>query len=413
MAIISTIRPSDDDEARIFPLPHSWQTGFIVSFEYLTDILTSANGKEQRRAVRNEPRLYAEGGVVFDAMAQVYYDAFQAGWQPRPTIAVMEHQAVKMIAGMGPNNMTAQIAGFESDDFYFPPGSTVVLSDGYRRETRTVSSCGASSITFSDTSPTGWPFGTRIMPAFTSRQGNTQTTQRYTSRAGDGRFKIEADPDADVFIPQVQEESDLVFLGERELFTKRLNWSAGIGLDAQWDRQPLDYGYGVIQQFIANDFPTRVMKMNYAAANLQGAYEIVGFFMRHFGRNREFLLPTWEDDIPYTALAGGGKAILIQGEAFAYAYKDSTVFRRIMVRYTDGTQSHHVVDYIEPLPDTNSSVLWVTDTLPAAQLTPENVQGISWVLNCRFAVDRLDVTFLTNGVSTFPLSFVSLENFEV
>lgn len=408
--VISTIYPSPSDPARIVPLPHSWDRPFRVSFEYQTDILTSSNGKEQRRAVRVSPRLYTEHNFVMDRLDKVAWDAYMAAWQPKPAVIGLEHLAVVLLSTMSAGSFTASVRGFEDAAFYFEPGSTVILSNGRRRETRTVATCGASSITFSDNSPVAWPADTRIMPAGIGQPDNGPNTVRVISRAGTSALRTMFAPDKQPAIPVIGEPE---LVGGREIFMKRLNWANGPEVQHAWDRDPVDAGFGVVAQYYANAFPTRIFKANYVGKDHTDAYEVINFFMRHYGMNREFLLPTWEDDIPFVAIAGGGLAILVEGTNFAYGYMDSTVFRRIMIRFVDGTYFHDLVDYIEPLPDTDSSVIWLKDMLPVEKMTPANIAGISWVLVSRFAIDRLDVDFLTNSVATFPISMQSLENYEV
>jgi hypothetical protein len=147
--------------------------------------------------------------------------------------------------------------------------------------------------------------------------------------------------------------------------------------------------------------------------NLRQVYALLNFFQRHKGMNREFFMTTWEDDVPFSSLSGGGLSILINGTSFGIAYKDSTVFRRIMIRYADGTISQHKVDYVEVLPDTFSSVLRVVEPLPVTEITPQNVRGISWVLCARFASDRMDVDFLTSDKASISIPIQTLENNEL
>ena len=56
MAVVSTRTPSASDEVRIVPVRHNWGSAYRVSLEFKTDIITSGNGREQRRAVRELPR---------------------------------------------------------------------------------------------------------------------------------------------------------------------------------------------------------------------------------------------------------------------------------------------------------------------------------------------------------------------
>ena len=118
-------------------------------------------------------------------------------------------------------------------------------------------------------------------------------------------------------------------------------------------------------------------------------------------------------DLACQSASDSAECGVVAGEAFGHTYQDSTVFRRVMVRYTDGTVTYHQVEYIQPLPGTESSVVRVIEPLPVDELTPQTVLGISWLLVARFAVDRMDIDFLTNGVAEFSIAMKTLENFEL
>jgi len=227
--------------------------------------------------------------------------------------------------------------------------------------------------------------------------------------AGLMSFLFEADP--------VQELTLLgdaapVYVGGKETLEKKPNWRESVDINFVWDRQPIDYGYGAIGSPVDFKFPARITKATYLARDRMEGWDIINFFNRHQGQRLSFFTPTFEDDIPYSAISGGGLAILIKGTAFAYTYMDNTVYRRIVLRLADGSYSYHLVDFIEALPS-GDSVLWVTEALPVLALNRETVRGISWCLSSRFATDELVMTFPSNTVAEFSLAIRSLENFEI
>jgi hypothetical protein len=413
--VVQTEVPRDTDDFRIFPVSQNWVEPFKFSMEFLTDIITSVNGKEQRRAVRNRPRFVAEYAGNVWKREKRNLEFLATGWQHQQVMFGLEHLSLRTTAAMAPE---APSVSFEPVDtvapFWLGAGMPVILVNGDDkgiRESRTIAAVGTSSITFQETSDGTFPVDSRIMPGYLGFLNQEQQTTHMTTRAGTANFSVPFRPAAGP--PLVPDLGEPYYIGNLELFPFKPNWASGVGEDFLWPHKVVDYNFGQWRNWTPVEFPSRLYRFDYARGDLRSAYEIMAFFQRHKGMRSEFFLPTWQDDIPYTTLAGGGLSILVDGQAFGHVYQDSTVFRRIMVRYTDGTVSYHQVEYVESLPDTDSSVVRVIEPLPVVELTPQTVTGISWLLVSRFAQDRLDMQFLTGGVSTFTLSMRTLENFEL
>lgn len=411
--IVQTEIPRSDDPYRILPVAHNWATAYRHSIEFKTDISRSVNGKEQRRAVRDEPRLSSEMTGILHASSRHNFDMLMTAWHPKKVMVGMDHLSVRTRGVLAAEADSVTIQPQPEVPWWFKADQIVILEHFDQpgvRETRTISSWSAGSLTFADTNDvSAVPARSRVLPAWPALVDPEQATTRLTNIAGTTAIKTNFDPETDM-LPIVGAP---VFEGLWEVFQWKPNWGGNAGMTHQWPYNIIDYEYGRRAVWDEIEFPTRVYQHTYVGRSNKQTYEIMNFFHRHKGMWKEFLLPTWDDDIQFTALTGGGQSILVAGEAFGTVYRDSTVFKRIMLRYPDGTVSYHKVDYIESLPGTNSSVLRVTEPLPVASLTASTVLGISWLLVCRFAIDRMDVDFLTNGVAQFTLNMQTVENFEL
>jgi hypothetical protein len=228
--------------------------------------------------------------------------------------------------------------------------------------------------------------------------------------AGTMSLSALVDPGSDTYQPTAD---GAYYLGFREYLNTRTDWGQAPQVSHSWVHDDIDYGYGRIRTYTPIKFPQRTAKTNYWAKGWKNNQNIIDFFGRQRGRNREFYYPSYERSIPYFAAAGLTKAILVKGLDFAYTYKDSTVYRRIVIRKKDGTDIHMQVDFIEALPDTDTSVVWLTDFLPDTELSPADTYGIWWVTVARFATDRLDVDWLTEDVAQFSFNVINLENLDV
>ena len=408
--MISSINPLPSDIARIIPLQHNWASPYRISVEYKTDVITSGNGKEQRRAVRAEPRYYTEASCNMGLETKRKLDYLMAVWGGKLMAAPVESLVVRTRQFMAPEQKSVPVSSDPSNPFWAAAKSDLVLSFEDIHESRRYSGGPIGGLMFSDESLTEFPKGTRVRPMVYGWLDANMTGNRLTNTVGTASYRFMVKPGSHFPAPNIGTPE---YVGGYEIFMKKPNWASPVAVEYTWERALVDYGYGTVEQYSPFEFHRRNTKADFTGRTPEEAYEVMSFFRRHLGQCREFLRPTWEDDVPFRALAGGGLAIIIDGTAFGQAYKDSTVFRRIMVRYRDGTYGHHVVDFVEVLPDTNTSVLWLTEPLPVAELTSANVIGISWVLVSRFSSDRLDLDFLTTSTAQFSLTMQSLENFEI
>ena len=415
--VVSTVYPSGGD-INIFPGVPNWRDRVRVSYEFKTDIITSGLGTEQRRAVRYYPRRYVEYTAHFNGESKLQLDYFMARGLADKTIIPEPSKYVVLTSTLGAGQRQVSYGNPHlawpspnSPPYWLRPGLPVLLVDGLRMETRLLSGFSFADLQFADESQVAFPVGTRVYPALQGYLRAEPKARRYTSDVTTLPIRFEVDPGSatEVF----PETSPGEMIGTREVFMKRPNWGNQVDVTYVYPREQEDYGFGATRSFKPYDFPSRIVQASFLGRDHREVQEVIEFFIRMRGRDREFLVPSWENDVPFYAITGNGFAILIPGLMFGHTYKDSTVFRRIMLRMADGTYHHHTVDFVETLPDTEFSVLWVRERLPVEELTPQSLIGISWVFVVRFASDLLEIDWVTDSVAQFGLSYQVLENYDL
>ena len=411
MTIISTINPTAGDEFGIFPLPHNWGRSFTTGYEFKTDITVSGNGKEQRSAVRWWPRVdFNFQSVYKDAAEKRLVDWFMLKWQDKLALFGDESMAVRTY-GLAAQADTIVVA---EDMWWMRPGQLVLLSDRARRETRTIAQVSPGSLRFTEKNDTVFPTWTRIMPAYRGRIDQGQRTNRLTSAKGTIDVRVDIDPAERMFTDAQIADVNVPVIGLHEFLDAKHNWREAIDRQHIFPMELTDYGYGRVASFNPYAFPAQLNKLQFDQKTRDDVLTYVRFFLRQRGRNREFLTQTYEPDVPYYAAAAGSFSLLVEGTAFGLAYLDTTVFRRVLIRTKAGDYIHRQVDYIEVLPDTNTSVVWLTEALPNdVNVAPNQIVMCSWVPVSRFASDRLEVEWLTNHVAQFSMSIQTLENFDL
>lgn len=425
----SQINPQDG-ETPLFYAHANWSGGVSVTYAYSTDIITSGRGIEQRRAVRNWPRRTLEYSAYHHGRQRLHLDWFMVRGLWREAICHDPTRAVRLLSPLAAFDAenAVQPAALTRADFahdgsrlteagtpdWLHENATVILAHEDRVETRTISSVQATvgdhgKVTFGDFSTTSFPAGTWVYPILTGTLQAEPEAPRATSTVAGLQVQFRLSPGESYGDPS----TEVTQLGAYELWTKKPNWAGGVSHSYIDPRDEVDYDFGPIDIQRTYAFPSRTIKADFVGRSVDETVAAIEFFMRHKGRQRAFFVETWEPDIPYSAIAGGGYSILIDGTAFGRTYHGTTVFKRIVITMADGTQHFAQVDYIDPLPDTLSSVLWVKDRLPVDDLSAGTIARISWVLLVRFASDILQVDWVTRTVSRFSLSWTVLENNEI
>lgn len=403
----STINPINT-EPRLFPLEHNWRTPFRESYDFKTDIITSGNGREQRRAVRFDPRRSVEMECRYKGEERNALDRFMITSQPEPCYFPLAHKIVRTIRPLGEEATSVLYGGGLRP--WMKDGMRVVICDGWRKETRILSGATATTLTFSDKTKTIFPEGSFIYACEIGWVQQDAQSSHLSSNAGTTRLRFDLDPATDT--PDVGNDG-AYFIGLREYLNRRINWGDGIDVTNVFPREMVDYGYGRVQAFIPFDFASVVRKVSFLGKDYDQTKQIVDFFQRHKGRQREFLAQSFEPNIPYFAISPGSNTIQVEGTGFANDYAGSTVYRRILIRPKVGDDIHRQVESITALPDTNTSVITLTENLPNQNLAPSETYGIYWVCVSRFSTDRLDVDWRSDTVAQLAFTMQSLENFDV
>lgn len=405
--IYSNVAPVMNQQYRVFPVAHSWANPFIVTYEYKTDLIRSGNGKEQRRAVRWFPRRTMEFSITYMDDQKFALDKFLDQAPDRLTWFPEENSVTFMTSEMGEDQQSVFVK--DANKGWMEPGVTVLLQYKGRAETRVISDAGGQVMQFTEFNKTVWPRGTKITAAVLCRLTSPES-QRLTNRAGTAKISAQVEPGMADYTPSVFGQE---FLGFREYFHWKQNWGVAPTVTHEYPRDDIDYGFGRVSAFVSEKFPQRTYKANFWRAGTPQVRQLLDFFGRHRGMWKEFFMSSFEKQIPYVATAGLTKSIFVEGLDFADTYMGSTVYRRVMIKRKDGTEIHRQIDFIEALPETNTSVIWVTEDLPDEPLAPNDTLGLFWVTVARLASDRLDVAWLTNEVAQFSLPFRNLENFDI
>ena len=393
--------------AKINPLYVNWSGPYSVEYQFKTDIFTTRNGREQRRALRQTPR------KIFDYLSTPYRDLFRAfqdllaSWHNNVVIMPELPRQVVLVEPLAVEDLTAEIAANTAD--WLVPNMQVIVANGDLYESRTIESVAGTTLTFSGPGLGDWPTGSKIHPALSGRVSGSLNGAHLTSNVARVQVKFEVTPASEMVLPLPN--PPLMFNG-RELFVTKFNWLHDVDVTYESEREVVDYQFGRV--LIATPFPfsSTVRKTTFLGRNYDETKLLLDFFCRCRGQRGEFYMPTWEEDIiVYQNVPSASADLRIRGTDFYTSYKDSTVYKAVMVRLKNGAVYYRRVQSVVLRDDDIGvdSVIVCDENFPAS-FTPADVLMVSWMPVWRHATDTLTIVWETNSVAQTEMTFKVLED---
>jgi hypothetical protein len=393
--------------AKISPVYPNWSSAFIIEYSFRTDIITTRSGREQRRAIRQTPRKrFQFEASPYGATWRTFLQTM-ALWQNN-TIFLPEYpRSVALASPLYAESQTVVLVEDAPD--WVVVGGSIILAHKEHHEVRIVQDVDGNVVTFTSASSYEFPAGSKLYYSVAGRLDASVSATRETNRVASVSVDFSVTPGS-------EEEEDYGTAGTtfkgRELFTVRPNWAAQPDVSFEWPRDVVDYDRGRTEIKTIIEFGTQTTTFTFVGRDFSGAEALRKLFCRMKGQQGEFYYPTWSPDIILKDTVDVGSRVLrIEGTDFATAFKDSTVFKAILIMKKDGTLLPRVVESIGTIDDLEGvdSTLVVTTAFDFA-LSEDTVRMICWLPVCRFASDSLTMEWLSSTVAQCQMSLKTLED---
>lgn len=388
--------------ARLWPYLPDWRSAYELRRSFLTDIITSRSNREQRRALRDVPRLSARhtsyiGGTELQA-AKLYLRA----WQNKPA-AVPDF--ARWVATTGDSGLGTDTLTIATPPAWIAVDRLIVLcGSGGTIELHTVESVVGSTVTIVGALAQAWPSGTIVRPALFGLLDGQMRGSRITR--GDQRLEtnIAVYPGGE---PPEDEGVAGTLFNSREIFEHEPNFSSQPSIDYIWPVEQVDYDIGRTAQFRPVDRAEHLIEAEFAGLSADNAQAIEQFFLRMKGRRGSFYRSSCEKDMTLAANVSASTQMNVVGTALATLFGSidyAANYVAIEIVQTDGTRLRRRVTAIA-INGSNSRV-----TLSSAITTTlATTARISWMPLVRFANDDLITRWITPSKATIRASFQTVK----
>lgn len=370
----------------VFPIWTQALRTLTVRREFRTDVITTRAGKEQRRALRTNPRKFVEFSSAFTGDNWRLFTTSMQFAQRTDWYFADKSRVVIAPDGMpvGDEVEVSEAAG------WLIAGAKVVLQEGPnsdRQEVFTISTVVGTTVTFTTPTSDDWPVNTLVFPALLGWLRGEVAGAPLRGTMIDVQFGIEVEPTEETIEPALP--ADATFNGRDVWTLEPFAFRPAVLSHTQY-REVVDPLSGPVSRFHPVEFASRLWRAEFPMSDPDNADKVRSFFENMKGARGEFYLPTFEYDLKPKVLSAAGSATLrVEGTLTEVAYNGSTTHKCVAVTHADGSIQYNEVASITT--NAGDTVITFQDTwLDPVEVTDR----VSWMPVWRFASDILDIQWL-------------------
>lgn len=379
-----------DNLARWTILPN-WRQPVIERLSWLSAVLTSDSGAEQRFGLRWSPRRSFEPIFTVTGRVRALLDVSLAAAGAAEWYVPVWHDGNVLTAplSLGAASITTDTAFRE-----FKVGGYVMLwQDEFTAEVHEVTSVGSGTVGIDPVTSREWPIGTRVFPCVRARIGDIPELSRKTGTVFEGgiRFDISTDNDWS----DVAATIDLpTYLGYRVL-TQRPNRREDLSLRYERMIEDLDADVGLTLRRDVSGLAFPVQSHSWLRLGREEQAKLRALLYDLSGRVTPLWVPTFDDDL---LLADDVDAVdttlLIRNAGFDAFGVPFAGREHIYIRLRDGT---HIFRQITGVVASGDTEVVTLSAAVGQTFTRGAVHSVSFMSLCRQNADEVEFNHITDG----------------
>lgn len=376
----------------VFGHPPNWAEPVRERLNWLTDVLLTQSGIEQRIGLRAAPRRGLEYALAtLNRHETNRLETVLIGWQARIFAVPVWTDVQTLAAPLAAGSLSIPCT---TADYEFAAGGLALLwraHDDY--EALEILSVDVAALTLKSATLADWPAGTRVYPIrlgmLPQRQGFTRATGHHVT--GQVAFSFVDNPGV------AAADSGDTYAGYR-VYLGRTNWREPVEIEAQRQLETLDYETGAPWVDDLSGLATLLKSWRWT---LQSRSEIValrGWLAARGGRRVPFWSASQAVDLEVIAAIGASdSAITVRNIGYA-SYLDGRADRRHLVIETlDGARHYRAITASSEI-DAASESLTIDATL-GVTLQPADIASVRFMHLVRLDSDEVEIEWHTSQVA--------------
>lgn len=404
-------KPQSSDDARlrlpVFLLRPNWRRGVLETLAWLTDVMTSETGAEQRRAVRRTPRRTFEATFDRQTMLRSYLDNFIAGIGQNDCVIPMwpYRTRLKEQAPSGATQISGDFTGYELDKNYL---AVIQGDDLLDFELVKIANITDTSLTLSTPIQFDWPEGTSITPARVAYLDNDVVSTALIPTVGSVTLRFNIKEENRWETPRWH---GMVHPADGQpVIQLRHNWARSIVQTFSRRSVMLDNDAGLPHIGDASNQSSSSLRVSTVHKGAQSVAQFKDILYKARGRMRRFYVSTGEADVILAQGVSAGPDVLV-AERSGYAQFNThaqAIRRNILVELNDGSFVINRITGVQTVGD--KELLILDETMGTIQQS--NVRQISFLAPARFEIDQFELQHHADitGVTEIPVVFRLFDN---
>lgn len=406
----------------MFSVLPTWEQGVTERLTWLTDVIDSETGAEQRRSVRRNARRQFEANFLRQRTQRDRLDTFFTGIGSAEFMFPLWHEAVRMEDGIDMEGSGVRFPDGELQYREYNKGDLVFVNKGDPDDYDILQvgdvDYNANRFTWAFPPPRAWPIGTRIYPMRAARL--SQTNPRMSN------------------ISDMVARATLVF-DCSDAYSIAADWGGSVSGEPFFpfvpDRAtPIDSEYGRKSFTLDNDSgkPVTLDHGRYTSIVTQASFRLFGrviatklrkFLQAARGQAAHFFMPTFMNDMePVADVSEGAMELVIKPQGFyEYMLRPQPTRIQLSFQMRSGENIYRTITNVSPIyktdPDgsvstplvTVAEMLTVNTALPEIKL--DDVKRLSFVTEARFNQDAFEILHRTNQQAAIDVTLTFKQAF--
>ena len=382
----------------VFGFQPNWREPVIESLEWLTDILESHNGTEQRLALRQFPRRAMRYLFTFETPNKVsMFEGYLFGWQAKvfalPVWTDWRPLAVNLPVG------STSVSTYTSFLDYGPGSMLILWRDYAHWEVVDVASFTASAITFKKPTTMPWRIGDRLAPVRLARLGKSIQVSRPTSSLAEATLSFFYEVPTAVAQNRIGTSTWPQYQG-LDVLTQPPNATED-GEDAfECDMETVDVGKGPWAVYGHTDCGVPVSRSyRWLLKSRQEIANFLAFLEARRGRHVPFWMSSWSMDLELLqALGSADTTLLVKAIAYTQILKHHANRSDLVFYFQDGSAPvfKHITGSVDP---GNGTEVIALDSSFGRILAPTDFKAISFLTFGRLEGDSIEISWHSDSIA--------------
>jgi hypothetical protein len=375
----------------VFGLAPNWAGGITERLAWLTDVLESYDGSEQRIRLRSIPRRSFEFQLDLAGHDVRVLETLLHAWAARVFAVPVWTDRTVLTAPLSAGATAVRVSDAANAD-YHAGGLVAFWSDNQHHEVGEILSLAGNALTLKQPLSRGWPAGTRVFPARFARLDGDVVVAHPTDALASARVRFEVEDPSPV--PAIDGPS--TYQGYRVLAWRPNRIE---DLTDTWRRKLalLDYGTGPVTLDDLSGHPVVGKRLRFTFGNRATIQAFRAWLHARLGRAVPFWLSSGQSDVEVTRqINAADQHLAVKNIGYARYLASPTIRRDVVIHATGGR-----ADYRRITGGTEISAdeeLLTLDSSLGVTLALQDVLRISFLDLVRLDADAQELFWETDGI---------------